>query len=215
MSRAVARLLLAVLMLGLLPAAASAQRDNRYTREATKFIGLAMTRQAEAQRADMYRLAMVQLRDGMQVDPDNAKVWLLAGQVLAALGEVRQADAAFNKAEALHPPYADEIAGEREAAWMEFFKKGIAAMNRERYTEAIQLFEGAHLLYSERPEGLMNLGALYANFGENEKAVMAFREAIKATQGPLAERLDPDTREAWSSYREMAEETIAVLLGGG
>jgi hypothetical protein len=44
---------------------------------------------------------------------------------------------------------------------------------------------------------------------------MAFREAIKATQGPLAERLDPDTREAWSSYREMAEETIAVLLGGG
>jgi tetratricopeptide (TPR) repeat protein len=200
-----------VLLLLLLPMAAEAQRDNRYTREATKFIGLAMTRQEPGQRTDMYRQAMAQLREAMQQEPNNARVWLLSGQVHAALGEMEEADQAFTRAVELHPQYAEEVAGEREAAWMEAFNAGIELMNAGDYPGAIARMEGAQLIYTQRPEALMNLGALYANRGDNPKAAQAFGAAIEAIQGPLAEQLDDDTREAWQRYREMALVNVAQI----
>jgi Flp pilus assembly protein TadD len=205
------RVSLALVLLLLLPMAAEAQRDNRYTREATKFIGLAMTRQDADQRADMYRQAMAQLREGMQQEPSNARVWLLSGQVLAALGDMDEADQAFTRAVELHPEYAEEVAGEREAAWMEAFNAGIELMNAGDYPAAIARMEGAQLIYNQRPEALMNLGALYANRGENEKAAQAFRDAVVAIEGPLAAQLDDDTRESWQRYREMAQVNVAQL----
>ena len=118
------RLNLALALLLLVPTVASAQRDSRYTREASKHIGLAMTRSDEAQRKQMYETALTHLREGMERDGDNAKVWLLAGSVFAALGDMVEADRAFVKAVQMHPAYAEEIAGEREQAWIDAFMPG-------------------------------------------------------------------------------------------
>ena len=76
------RLSLVLAVLLLLPTAVSAQKDSKYTREASKYMGLAMTRSDEAQRTQMYQQALTHLREGMQQDAGNAKVWLLAGTVL-------------------------------------------------------------------------------------------------------------------------------------
>jgi tetratricopeptide (TPR) repeat protein len=205
------RLNIALALLVVLPTVASAQRDTRYTREATKFLGMAMTRSDQAQKAEMYQQAMVHLREGMERDADNAKVWLLSGTVLAALGEMQEADQAFTRAVQMHPAYAEEVTGEREAAWIEAFNRGIELMDQQNYDEAIRVMEGAQLIYDQRPEALMNLGALYANKGENEKAIAALERAAEIAQGPLFEQLDEEGQASWLRFRELARVNVAQM----
>jgi tetratricopeptide (TPR) repeat protein len=206
------RLTLALAFLVLLPTVASAQRDTRYTREASKFIGLAMTRQDPTQKVEYYRQAMTHLQEGMERDAENAKVWLLAGSVHAALGEMQEADQAFQRAMQMHPAYAEEIASEREAAWIDAFNAGLELMDAQQYDAAIAKMEAAQLIYNQRPEALMNLGALYANAGEPTKSIRAFEQAVEATNGPLAGQIDEETREAWARYRVMASVNVAQML---
>ncbi|HSJ24252.1 MAG TPA: tetratricopeptide repeat protein [Longimicrobiales bacterium] len=206
------RLNLALALLLLLPTLASAQRDSRYTREATRHIGIAMTRQDPAQQAESYREALTHLREGMEREADNARVWLLAGTVLAALGEMQEADQAFTRAVQMHPEYAEEIAGERESAWIVAFNEGLELMDEGRLDEAIERMEGAQIIYNQRPEALMNLGALYANSGDMAKAQESFEKAIEATHGSLFEQIDDETREMWLRYREMAAVNVAQML---
>jgi tetratricopeptide (TPR) repeat protein len=223
------RLNLAVAALLLIPAVAAAQKDNKFTKEANKFLGLAMTKQNPAERAQMFEQAMVHLRQGQTEDAQNAKVWLLSGTALAGLGNLTEADAAWKKAEELHPAYAEEIEGEREAAWIDAFNAGLAKMDEKDYAAAIQTLEGAQQIYDSRPEGLMNLGAMYASGavcselpqGEQPacreaqmaKAEQAFRDAIEATKGPVADKLDEEGKASWLRFRDMATVNLAQMAG--
>jgi tetratricopeptide (TPR) repeat protein len=205
------RLNIALALLVVLPTVASAQRDTRHTREASKFVGLAMTRSDQAQRAQMYQQALVHLREGMERDAENAKVWLLSGTVLAALGDMQEADQAFTRAVQMHPAYAEEVAGEREAAWIDAFNRGIELMDQQNYDEAIRVMEGAQLIYDQRPEALMNLGALYAGRGENKKAIAALERAAEISHGPLFEQLDEEGQASWLRFRELARANVAQM----
>jgi tetratricopeptide (TPR) repeat protein len=207
-----ARLSFALVLVLLLPSLAAAQRDTRETREATKFIGIAMTRQAPADKAAQYREAMTHLRAAMEKDADNPKVWLLAGTALAALGEVQEADQAFNRAVELHPAYAEEIEAERESAWVVQFNLGIQHMDAQEYPQAIQAMENAQLIYPHRPEALLNLGALHANAGDPRKAEQALRTAIEVTNGPSFNRLDDEQKAEWVRFRALATSNISQIL---
>jgi tetratricopeptide (TPR) repeat protein len=196
----------------LLPSIAAAQRDTRETREATKFIGLAMTRQSMAEKAEQYRQAMTHLRTAMERDADNPKVWLLAGTALAGMGDVEEADQAFKRAVELHPAYAEEIEGERESAWVTQFNLGIEHMDAQRYPEAIAAMEKAQLIYPSRPEALLNLGALHSNAGDPVKAEQALRAAMETTSGPVFEKLDDEQKAEWLRFRELARSNIAQIV---
>jgi tetratricopeptide (TPR) repeat protein len=209
----VGRISLAVIALVLLPGSVFGQRDTKQTREASKYIGLAMTKQAPAEKTDMYRQAMEHLRPAMTEDAENPKVWMLAGTALAALGEMQEADQAFDRAEQLNPQYAEEIEGEREVAWVQAFNQGIQLMEEQRYPEAIAAMESAQMIYAYRPEALMNLGALYANAGEHEKAEEALRDAIDATHGPVFDGLDEEQKAEWTRFRAIASNNIAQIQG--
>ena len=201
----------ALLVLLLLPSAISAQKDTKQTREASKYIGLAMTKQTPDERAELYRQAMEHLREGMAEDAENAQVWKLAGTALAALGDAQEADRAFNRAVELYPDYAEEIEAERETAWVQSFNEGIQLMDQQQYPEAIVALEAAQLMYDQRPEGLMNLGALYANAGEQGKAEQALADAIAATRGPVFDKLDAEQQAEWVRFRMMAVANIAQI----
>jgi tetratricopeptide (TPR) repeat protein len=223
------RLNLGLVLLLLLPTVASAQKDTKHTKEASKYLGLAMAKQNPAERTQLYEQAMVHLRQGQTEDAQNAKIWLLSGTVLAALGNLVEADAAFKKAVELHPEYAEEIEGEREAAWIEAFNSGLAKMDAKEYAAAIQLLEGAQQLYAKRPEGLMNLGAMYASGAvcnelpqaeqpacrqaQMAKSEQAFKTAIEATKGPLFEKLDEEGKASWLRFRDMATLNLAQMAG--
>jgi tetratricopeptide (TPR) repeat protein len=222
------RLNLAFVLL-LLPTVVTAQKDTKQTKEASKYLGLAMTKQSPAERTPLYEQALVHLRQAQTEDAQNANVWKLSGQVLAALGNLPEADAAFKKAVELHPPYAEEVEGEREAAWIEAFNAGLAKMDAKDYAGAIQLLEGAQQLYSKRPEGLMNLGAMYASgavcndlpqaeqaacrTAQMAKSEEAFKAALEATKGPLFEKLDEEGKASWLRFRDMATLNLAQMAG--
>lgn len=203
----------ALTLLLLLPTAAAAQKDSKFTREATKFLGLAMANSDPAAREANYRQALTHLQQGQQEDAENAKVWLLSGQVLAGLGQMAEADAAFRKAVEMHPEYAEEISAEREAAWVDAFNRGVQAMDEQRYPDAIKAMEDAQLIYNQRPEALMNLGALYANAGDNAKAQQAFADAVVATRSPLFDKLDEAQQADWLRFRTLATVNLAQMHG--
>ncbi|MGH7459427.1 MAG: hypothetical protein ACRERX_17150 [Pseudomonas sp.] len=207
---------LALIALVALPATTLAQKEppaTKQTKEAEKFLGLAMMKQNPADKKAQYELALKQLQEGMVKDGQNAKVWLLAGQVYVGLADFMGADSAFKKAEGLHPAYKEDISGEREVAWVEAFNAGITAMDGKNTEDAIKMLELAELLYPFRPEAKMNLGALYAAKNENERAIAVFEQAIEATNGPLKEKLKPEDAASWKRYADMAKLNIAQIMG--
>jgi tetratricopeptide (TPR) repeat protein len=199
-----------------LPTAAVAQKappDTKQTKDAEKFIGLAMMRPNPEQKRPFYEQALKPLQEGIAKTPDNAKVWFMAGQVYVGLGQFLSADSAFKKAVQLYPGYAEDVEGEREVAWVEAFNAGLAEMDKKNNDEAIKQLELAELMYPHRPEAKMNLGALYAGKNETDKAVKIFEAAIASTNGPLKEKLKPEDAANWKRYADMASLNIAQILG--
>ena len=211
-----------------IPAGISAQQkeppDTKQTKEVEKFIGMAMLRQTPEQKKPVYEQALKPMAEAIAKDPANAKVWYLAGQVYTGLNDFVGADSAFKKAEQLYPPYAEELAGEREVAWIGAFQAASASMDAingaaddaaraQKTRESIAAFELAERLYPHRPEGKLNLGALYASIDDAEKAEAAFRGAIAAAEGPLKEKLPAEELASWQRYSAIATSNIAQMAG--
>ncbi|CAN5746358.1 hypothetical protein BH23GEM10_BH23GEM10_12480 [soil metagenome] len=206
-------LTLALIAVLLLPLAASAQRETRETREGSKFIGLAMTKQSPDERAEQYRQALVHLRPAMESDADNPRVWLLAGQALAGMGQIAEADRVFKRALELQPDYAEEIEAERHDAWIGAFQLGVAAMEADDPQRAVDLMKQAELIYSGRPEAHLYMGVMYANDLEDYvSAERAFRAALAATHGPLLETLEPEAQQEWIDMRTSLRHNIERML---
>jgi tetratricopeptide (TPR) repeat protein len=199
-----------------LPAMAQAQKappDTKQTKDAEKFLGLAMMQPSPERKKPYYEQALKPLQEAMAKNPENPKVWFMAGQVYVGLGNFLSADSAFKKAQQLFPDYSTDIDGEREVAWVEAFNAGLAHMDAKNPEEAIKQLELAELMYPHRPEAKMNLGALYAQKNETEKAVKVFEAAIVSTNGPLKDKLKPEDAANWKRYAEMANLNIAQILG--
>jgi tetratricopeptide (TPR) repeat protein len=199
----------------LVPASGFAQtnRDTRSTKEAEKFIGLAMMSADPAAQQGRYREALAALQEAFTAEADNAKVWYIAGQAYAGLHDFAKADEAFDKAVALHPEAEADIEGEREAAWLTGFEAGVALMDAQNYDSALVVLEASHAVYPHRPEGLLNIGSIYANRGETDEAVRVFREAVTAARGPHLEKLDEEGKAQWERFAQMAELNIAQMTG--
>lgn len=197
------------------PADALAQRpkDDKYTREASKQLGIAMLRQDDGERNEAYQLALNALQEGMVEEADNPQIWFLAGQAYAGLLDFAGADSAFDKAVAMYPEYAAEVEAEREVAWMNGFNAGVQAMDAQNNAEALRMFEGAHALYPNRPEHLLNMGSIFANDGNTERAVWAFEEAIKAVNSERFAQLDSAGQAQWKGFEEMAQMNISQMQG--
>ena len=205
--------LLGVLLVSSQGAAQQEPKDDKYTREATKQLGVAMLREEGPERQQAYQEALAALQEGMTREADNPKIWFLAGQAYAGLLDFPGADSAFDKAVEMYPDYAPEVEAERETGWMNGFNAAVTAMDAENYPEALKLFEGSHELYSKRPEGLLNMGSIYANQGDMERAVWAFEEAIKAVNSDRFAQLEPEAQEQWKGFEEMAKLNISQMQG--
>jgi tetratricopeptide (TPR) repeat protein len=205
-----------VLLFGLLlPGVAEAQtnKDNKWTKDAEKFIGLAMTRQSPEERAQYYQQALEAVRPAFTEDPENAKTWHVAGQAYAGMGQYAEADSAFDRAVAIAPDLAEEIEPEREAGWMEAFQTGVDLMDAQQFDQALNVLNEAQQLYDKRPEALLNIGSIYANQNELDKAEEAFMQAADAAKGDLYAQLDSTAKAQWDRYAEMSILNIAQMRG--
>ncbi len=199
MKRLSARLSALVILL-MLPSAALAQKEPPHTKEtknAEKFIGLALTRQDAAQKKQFLEQALPPLREAMQKNPENGRVWVLAGSVFAGLGDLAAADSAFDRAVQLHPGYAEQVVVERHAAWEGAFNTAVGHINAQQTDQGIAALESAELIFDDRPEGKYYLGLFYIQRQELDKAERALQSAIAAVQGPLRAKLQAPAAEDW------------------
>jgi tetratricopeptide (TPR) repeat protein len=188
-------------------------KESKYTKDADKFIALAMTRSEKADRQNYYRQALGALQEGFTKEPQNAKIWFTAGQIQVGLSNYLAADSAFDKAVQMHPESATDADAEREAGWMQAFNEGVELMDAQQYDQALALLLAAETLYGKRPEGLLNIGSIYANKGDNQNAEEAFRKAAEAAQGELYAKLDTAQQAQWRSFVEMSTLNIAQIRG--
>ena len=118
-------------------------KDNKWTKDATKFMTVAGLKQKPEEQAPLYQQALASLQQGMVKEPQNAKLYLLAGEIYANMEQFAQADSALKKAQDLYAPYAPEIEGAREQAWLKAFQKGTAALDRNQQDSAIAYMQAA------------------------------------------------------------------------
>ena len=214
MKRLAARLSALAIVL-MLPSAGFAQKEPPHTKEtknAEKFIGLAMTRQDPAQRKQFLEQALPSVREGMQKNPENARVWVLAGSVFAGLGDLAAADSSFDKAVELHPGYAEQVAVERHSAWEAAFNNAVSLINAQQTDQGIVALENAELIFPERPEAKFYLGLFYSQKQQLDKAQKALEGAIAAVQGPLRAKLQPAAMEEWDRMATNARIKLSNIM---
>lgn len=214
MIRPIARLLALSVLLAL-PTAAYAQKEPAHTKEtksAEKFIALAITRPDAAAKRPFYLQALEPLRVATQKDPSNARVWLMAGSVQAALGQFAAADSAFDRALQLHPAYSDQINEERHIAWEGAFNTAVGLINEQKSDEGIRALEDAELIFDHRPEAKYYLGLFYMQREEIEKAEKALNDAIAATNGPVRAQLKPEAVAEWDQLATNARIKLSNIV---
>jgi Tfp pilus assembly protein PilF len=214
MNRLYARAIALVALLTF-PAAAFAQKEpphTKQTKDAEKFIGLSMTRQDPAQKRPFLEQALAPLQEAMVKDANNARVWLLAGTVHAGLGNFAAADSALDKAQALHPDYAEMISTERHTAWESAFNAAVNLINAQKIDEGMVALENAELLFADRPESKYYLGLFYLQKEQPDKAEAALQSAIDAVNGPLRSKLQPAAVEEWDKLATNAKIKISNLI---
>jgi tetratricopeptide (TPR) repeat protein len=206
---------IAFVALLMFPAAAFAQKEpphTKQTKDAEKFIGLSMTRQDPAQKRPFLEQALTPLQEAMTKDPQNARVWLLAGTVHAGLGNFAAADSALDRAQELYPGYAELISTERHAAWEAAFNTAVGLINAQKTDEGILALENAELIFPERPEAKYYLGLFYMQKEQPEKAEAALKSAIEAVNGPLRAKLQPAAVQEWDNLATNAKIKISNLV---
>lgn len=200
-----------------IPGAARAQaqepKDNKWTKDATKFMTVASLKQKPEEQAPLYQQALASLEQGLQKEPGNAKIWLLAGEIRANLGQYAQADSALRKAEELYPQYSQEIEGAREQAWLKEFQKGTQALDRSQTDSAIAFMNAAESIYNRRPEAQLNLGVIYLNANKPAESSAAFALAKDRLHGPLLAKLKPEDQAQWKSWEQLIDVTMAQAEG--
>lgn len=187
-------------------------RDTKFTRDAARSIALAMVRTADEEKRQLYQQALENAKLAIQEDSANPQGWYIAGQAYANLGDFENADAAWDRAEALYPALGQDISSERETAWVQAYNEGVTAIQQDDIDAAIARMEKADLIYQGRPEAKLQLGVFYARKDQTEKAIAAYRGALEILRGAPPAQLDSATRADWEANEEIAIANLAQLL---
>lgn len=186
--------------------------DNLWTRSAALYLARASQNPRPQEKRSLYEQALNSALEGIQKDPGNPKVWYMAGQAYIGLEDYVGADSALDKAEEIYPRYVLDTGDVRERAWIQAYNRGIGRLQQGDQDGAVELFKKAALIYQGRPEAVLNLAATYANRGESEAAIEAYREALEILHTADTTGLDASTKEQWAEQEEIATFNLAQLL---
>jgi tetratricopeptide (TPR) repeat protein len=204
---------LAALLLA--PVSVQAQQEpsnSMHTRSAEIYLDRAESASAGEERNDLLTKALEVLMEGAESDPGNPRIWFMAGQAYARMGDAAAADSAFDKAESIYPEYAPEIEPERLNLWITRYNQGVTALQAGDQATAMSELEAADRIYRGRPEAILMLGTLRAQDGNLEGAEEAYRAALEITQGPASANVDETDRTAWVEQELVAADRLATLL---
>lgn len=186
--------------------------DNLWTRSAALYLARATQNPRPDEKRSLYGQALTAALEGIQKDPDNPKVWYLAGRAYIGLDDYAGADSVLDKAEEIYPRYVLETEEVRERAWAQAYNSGIGQLQQGNQDAAIELFKKATLVYQGRPEAELNLAATYAARSEGEAAIEAYRRALTILRTADTTGLDQKTKEQWTEQEGIAAFNLAQLL---
>ncbi len=198
-----------------LPEDAVAQRrpsNNMWTRSAKLYLDRARTNPRPEEKRALYQQALEAALEGIENDPSNPQIYLIAGQAYVRLGEYYRADTMFTKATAMYPDYEKEVNQERNNGWVQAYNLGINMLQQGNIEDAIAQFEKADAIYKGRPDARLQLGAAYARKNDLEKAIEAYRGALEILRGPAREKVPPQQRAQWAEQEEIAAFNMAQML---
>lgn len=188
-------------------------RDNGFTRAAERLLQDAGSAETDAEKADLYGQALQNMQDCMVEDVDNPMCFFLAAQAQVGLKNFMAADSMFDKAEELHPRYVLQTDGFRERAWVDAYNEAIIPLNEGNIERAVEIFEGANAIYSDRHEAILQLGSLYSRLSRPEDAAEAYRATIEILtanrETAMADTLQAPT---WEEHWGFARSGLANAL---
>ncbi len=166
--------------------------------------------------AGMYQDVLNDIYGAITNFPDNGAGYIQLGLARLGLGEYLAADSAFDRAETIYPGYKDEEDGTtpfRENAWANAYNEGIAALRAGDNENALTHLTRANLIFQERPEAYLNLGVTYANTGQVDASIEAWKRAIEVINSLDSKPGDEETRLRWvSEYGPLALDNLAQVL---
>lgn len=192
--------------------------SNEYTTQAAVYLSQAQNAEEDSVAENRYEQALEAANEGIEADSTNAQSLYQAGLSLVMLDRnYERADSLLSRATELFPDYEPDVAQVREQAWVNLYNSAIGPLNAGNYEEAERLFQLANQMFDDRPEAFLNLGSIYAQQGEAEQAIEAFRQGLEAarTQAEMlaqADTVDPVQQEQAQQSEELAVQNLGQLL---
>jgi tetratricopeptide (TPR) repeat protein len=174
-------------LLGL--AGIAALRGNRDRAEHLTQVALASNPDfppALAQLADLRRdagdldAAIRLYREAIALDDSSPGLYLGLGNCLERAGKIKEAEEAFRRVLALQPD-----------SFEAYYDLGVTASLQGRSADAIKSYEKALALDAKHPlaaAALNNLGSVYLDRGEKDKAIASWQQAVNASPAQLEAR---------------------------
>ncbi len=191
-------------------------RMSPYTGISQGGIQQAQAIEQDSLRMAAYREVHASILEGLAQEDDNPMAYLHLGIANAGLKNYIAADSAFDRAEAMYPPYFDEEGGTgafRLNAWLDAYTDALLKLETQDSEEAVELFEMANMLYDRRAEAYLNIGVTAAGLGDMEKSIEAWRSAIAVIGSPDGNPGDSLTRVAWDTdFWVMSHSNLGRLL---
>ena len=130
-----------------------------------------------------YPAAREALEKAVVLYPDNAEAHRIFGDLESSQGNWAEAKLHYDRARQLSPIQKVEVDRILEGFWQQYYNDGVAFIGRQDYESAIRSTEIATILIPERPSAWTNLGAIYGNMGEYDKAVEMYNMVLEYDPG--------------------------------
>ena len=186
-------------------------REDENTRSASSTLEDA-EQAAEGAAQDLYAAALQSAEAAIAADSTNPLAWRLAAEASMGLENYQEADRFLSRAEELRPIYQLETTGIREQTWLELYEEAIPLVNAGNYEAAVDVFEGAHAMYQERPEVMITLGQIYGQLREHDRALELLGQAQQIVNTADPAEMDSTIIASWEEQAAGIPLTEAQIL---
>lgn len=146
---------------------------------------------------------------------DNGALWYYQGRVNLMQGDLRGADSAFTKAEAMLPECREEIKHFRQRAGTVLTNPAGEFAKADKSDSALALFRESLVIYREFPTAYYNMGILFTNAEQADSATWYFTKAaeLAAADARFTELRNQATFNVAAMHQraERHEEAVATL----
>lgn len=171
---------------------------NVWTRSAQIYLDQAERTDAADQKRAEYTQALEQARLSIQNEPNNALGYYQAGIALIGLGQYEEAGQMLDRAEEIYPRYVVETAPRRQNAWISLYNSAVQALQQNDEDLAVETMLLADRVYQDRPEARVNLGIIYTNRGEYERALEWYGRALETLRSDDVQFMTPEVQANWA-----------------